>query len=137
MKPRRLLFVFKGAEAASTRYRARVFYPYLRERGWEVAEWAASANPIARLNLLAQAARADVVVLLRKTFSAPYARLLRMVASLDVLSGGRLDLAVGLGWSEAEYRYTGNDWRKRARKMDETRSAALLARIEEELLGGA
>lgn len=80
MKPRRLLFVFKGAEAASTRYRARVYYPYLRERGWEVAEWAASANPIARLNLLAQAARADVVVLLRKTFSAPYARLLRMAS---------------------------------------------------------
>ncbi|MGE0387378.1 MAG: TIGR03619 family F420-dependent LLM class oxidoreductase, partial [Gammaproteobacteria bacterium] len=44
----------------------------------------------------------------------------RMVASLDVLSGGRLDLAVGLGWSEAEYRFTGNDWKARARKMDET-----------------
>lgn len=80
MKPRQVLFVFKGVEAASTRYRARVYYPYLRERGWEVVEWAASANPIARLKLLAQAARADVVVLLRKTFSAPFARLLRMAS---------------------------------------------------------
>jgi probable F420-dependent oxidoreductase len=44
----------------------------------------------------------------------------KMAASVDVLSGGRLDLAVGLGWSEAEYAYTGNDWAKRGRKMDET-----------------
>jgi probable F420-dependent oxidoreductase len=44
----------------------------------------------------------------------------KMVASLDVLSRGRLDLAVGLGWSEAEYKYTNNDWKRRAKKMDET-----------------
>jgi len=44
----------------------------------------------------------------------------KMVASLDVISGGRLDLAVGLGWSEGEYAYTGNEWKKRAKKMDET-----------------
>jgi len=44
----------------------------------------------------------------------------RMIGSLDVLSGGRLDLAVGLGWSEAEYDFTGNDWKSRGRKMDET-----------------
>lgn len=44
----------------------------------------------------------------------------KMLASLDVLSGGRIDLAVGLGWNEPEYAFTGNDWSKRGRKMDET-----------------
>lgn len=43
----------------------------------------------------------------------------RMVATLDVLSGGRLDLGVGLGWNEDEYRYTGNKWSDRAKRMDE------------------
>jgi len=43
----------------------------------------------------------------------------RMVASLDVLSGGRLDLAVGLGWSEEEYAFTGNTWAHRGRRVDE------------------
>jgi probable F420-dependent oxidoreductase len=43
----------------------------------------------------------------------------RMIATVDVLSNGRLDLAVGLGWSEEEYRYTGNEWKSRGRRTDE------------------
>jgi probable F420-dependent oxidoreductase len=43
----------------------------------------------------------------------------RTLASLDALSGGRLDMATGLGWTEDEYRFTGNDWRVRGRRCNE------------------
>jgi len=43
----------------------------------------------------------------------------RTIASLDVLSGGRLDLGVGLGWTADEYRFTNNEWKSRGRRMDE------------------
>ncbi len=43
----------------------------------------------------------------------------RTIASLDVLSGGRLDLGIGLGWTPDEYHYTNNVWETRGRRMDE------------------
>ncbi|MDB5417033.1 MAG: putative F420-dependent oxidoreductase [Phenylobacterium sp.] len=43
----------------------------------------------------------------------------RAITAVDVLSGGRLDLAVGLGWLPDEYRFTNNDWTARGRRTDE------------------
>jgi probable F420-dependent oxidoreductase len=43
----------------------------------------------------------------------------RTIASLDVLSKGRLDLAIGLGWTADEYRFTNNVWETRGRRLDE------------------
>lgn len=55
----------------------------------------------------------------------------RTLASLDVLSGGRLDMATGLGWTEDEYRFTGNNWKTRGRRCNEL-IAALRGLFEQE-----
>mgnify|MGYP001184973652 CR=1 FL=1 len=73
----RLLFVSKGEEASSTRYRALHFFPLWRAAGFEPSHVTASGGVKATVDMLRQAKRADVVVVLRKTFPAALLWLLR------------------------------------------------------------
>jgi probable F420-dependent oxidoreductase len=53
----------------------------------------------------------------------PAAVLAKTVATLDVLSGGRVDLGVGVGWQREEYDALGLDFAERGRLLDETMAA--------------
>jgi probable F420-dependent oxidoreductase len=57
--------------------------------------------------------------------------LAKMAATLDVLSGGRLDLGVGVGWQREEYEAAGLRFDSRGETLDETlRICQLLWRSE-------
>jgi probable F420-dependent oxidoreductase len=51
-------------------------------------------------------------------FQSP-ALLAKSLTSLDVVSGGRLDAGLGIGWSEAEYAAAGVSFERRGARMDE------------------
>jgi len=50
----------------------------------------------------------------------PAAVLAKTVATMDVLSGGRIDLGVGVGWQREEYDAAGVDFGKRGALLDQT-----------------
>ncbi|MBU4288133.1 MAG: glycosyltransferase family 4 protein [Proteobacteria bacterium] len=77
MKDKRILFISKGENSASTRYRALAYFDSLRSKGWKPLHITAHAI-LPRVKLLGIAKQAEVVVILRKTFSLPFLYLLRL-----------------------------------------------------------
>lgn len=53
----------------------------------------------------------------------PAAVLAKTVATLDLLSGGRVDLGVGVGWQKEEYDAEGLDFATRGQLLDDTMGA--------------
>lgn len=77
---RRILFISKSENSASTRYRALQYFPLLQQAGFAASHVTAAGSPAAYFNALRQAAGADIVVVLRKTFPAPLRWLLRRLS---------------------------------------------------------
>jgi probable F420-dependent oxidoreductase len=56
----------------------------------------------------------------------------KQAAEVDVLSGGRLTLGIGIGWNQVEYEGLGQDYRTRGRRSEE--QVQLIRRLWEEPL---
>lgn len=74
---KKVLFLSKGGNASSTRYRALQYFSMLQNSGWQPSHHTISGGFIPFITALFLARQMDVVVLLRKTFPLPAFWLLR------------------------------------------------------------
>ncbi|MEK9825428.1 MAG: glycosyltransferase family 4 protein [Methylotenera sp.] len=73
----KILFLSKGENSSSTRYRAMQYFPDFIKAGWEPSHVTISGGVFSIITALLAAKSADVVVLLRKTFPFPIFWLIR------------------------------------------------------------
>lgn len=73
----KILFISKGDSASSTRYRALQFFPLWQQAGHEPLHITAAGGVRATIEMLRESSRADIVIVLRKTFPRPIFTLLR------------------------------------------------------------
>lgn len=75
-----VLFISKGEKASSTRYRALQYFPYLVKDGFLPKHTTISGGFLSIIKTLILTSKADVVVLLRKTFPYPIFWILRKLS---------------------------------------------------------
>jgi len=80
MSLRKILFISKGVESPSTRYRALQFAAMFESAGWSFQHIEDNRSFVTRKRILSEAKHSDVVVILRRTYSYPFFRLLRFAA---------------------------------------------------------
>jgi glycosyltransferase involved in cell wall biosynthesis len=78
MNSKSILFISKGEYAPSTRYRSLAYFNALRMGGWRPGHITAHDDPLSRVELLRKVLRADVAVVLRKTFNIAFFHLLNL-----------------------------------------------------------
>ncbi|WP_165958909.1 TIGR03619 family F420-dependent LLM class oxidoreductase [Actinomadura sp. KC345] len=84
-------------------------------------DWLESLTVLASLAAVTSRVRLATNVLVAPL--RPPVLLAKVAATIDALSGGRLELGVGIGWQEAEYRALGVDFSKRGQVLDELLAA--------------
>lgn len=75
-----ILFISKGEQSSSTRYRALQYFPYFKAKDWRPVHVTISGGIIPIIQTFRLAKHADVVVLLRKTFPSPIFWLIRKLS---------------------------------------------------------
>lgn len=77
---KKILFISKGENTSSTRYRALQYFPQFKMHGWQTQHSTISGGIIPTLKTFIKVTRVDVVVLLRKTFPLPIFWILRKLS---------------------------------------------------------
>lgn len=78
--PRKILFISKGENASSTRYRALQYFPYFLTEGFQPKHISISGGLLPILMTLIAIKNSDVIILLRKTFPWPVFWLIRRLS---------------------------------------------------------
>jgi probable F420-dependent oxidoreductase len=98
----------------------RLLYPAKPEESRWIPAYRMVHDPVVTLAFLASQTsriRLGVAVLDMPYFSP--ALLAKQTATLDIVSRGRLDVGLGLGWSKEEYAASGTPYQKRGKRADE------------------
>ena len=131
--PGALLDLARAVDAAGAHRLVAVDHVVMGEHATEQYVWSSRPFPpsdsgfLEPLTVLAACAMVTSTVRLstRILIAAlrPAALLAKTVATLDVLSGGRAELGVGVGWQREEYDAEGLDWSRRGALLTDTIAA--------------